>query len=267
MEDFMAWSRALLGAIALSYALAASAADSRELLKPPTSAPATTRPAIVDTLDIDHGKYKATIDTTETPELTDWARKDLAPVVKDWYPKIVAMLPSEGYHAPAQFSITFKREMKGVAFTAGTRVVGAYDWYIKNMKGEGVGSIVHELVHVVQQYGMARRTNPQAKPNPGWLVEGIPDYIRWYLYEPQSHGADIGRRGAESARYDKSYRVTANFLHWVIANYDPDIVRKLNAAMREGKYGEELWEKWTGESVQDLGEWWKQSLEKSAAAR
>jgi hypothetical protein len=25
---------------------------------------------------------------------------------------------------------------------------------------------------------------------PGWLVEGIPDYIRWFQYEPQSHGAD-----------------------------------------------------------------------------
>ena len=41
---------------------------------------------------------------------------------------------------------------------------------------------MHELVHVVQQY----RRRP-----PGWLVEGIPDYIRWYLYEPQSRGAEI----------------------------------------------------------------------------
>ena len=37
----------------------------------------------------------------------------------------------------------------------------------------------------------ARRNNPEHKPTPGWLTEGIPDYIRWFLYEPQSHGADV----------------------------------------------------------------------------
>jgi hypothetical protein len=33
-------------------------------------------------------------------------------------------------------------------------------------------------------------TIPTYKRTPGWVVEGIPDYIRWFLYEPQSHGAD-----------------------------------------------------------------------------
>lgn len=244
-----------------------AAPDSRELLKPPTTTTTTTtRAAGLLNLEAGEGKYHVTIDTSETPELTDWAAKELAPVVKEWYPQLVQMLPSDRFQAPRQFSITFKRDMKGVAYTAGTRIVCAYDWYSHNLKGEAKGSIVHEMVHVVQQYGQARRNNPQARPNPGWLVEGIPDYIRWYKYEPQSHGADVGKRGLARAKYDGSYRVSANFLNWVIENYDKDLIRKLNAAMREGKYGEELWEKWTGDAVRDLGEQWKQALEKSVAA-
>ena len=64
-------------------------------------------------------------------------------------------------------------------------------WFRANLQGEAIGSVVHELVHVVQEYGRARRENPEATRSPGWLVEGLADYIRWFLYEPQSHGADL----------------------------------------------------------------------------
>lgn len=213
---------------------------------------------------MDEGKYQATIDTTETPDLTEWAEKELAPVVAEWYPKIVKMLPSDGFEAPRQFSITFRKDKEGVADTAGTRINCAAAWFRKSLQGEARGAIVHELVHVVQQYGAARRRNPNAQRNPGWLVEGIPDYIRWYKYEPQSHGANISRRGLASARYDGSYRVSANFLNWAIDKYDNDLIEHLNAFMREGKYSEEVWKKLTGKTVQDLGDEWKAGLEKAA---
>ena len=35
----------------------------------------------------------------------------MAPAVKGWYPKLVAMLPSEGYEAPGKVSITFSKDM------------------------------------------------------------------------------------------------------------------------------------------------------------
>ena len=135
--------------------------------------------------------YQATIDTSEVPDLTDWADKELAPVVADWYPKIVKLLPSDGFKAPRQFSITFRKDKAGVADTSGTRINCAADWFRKSLKGEAIGAIVHEMVHVVQQYGQTRRRTPGAEANPGWLVEGIPDYIRWYLYEPKSRGAEM----------------------------------------------------------------------------
>ena len=66
-------------------------------------------------------------------------------------------------------------------------------------------------------------------------------------------------------RYDAGYRVTANFLDWVIANYDPDLVKSLNAAMREGKYREDLWKERTDHSLHDLAAEWKHGVEEQLA--
>ena len=206
------------------------------------------------------GDVEITIDTSETPDLTEWSNTNLVPMVTEWYPKIVAMLPSEGYTAPKRVSIIIDKDMSGVAETDGTRIKCAANWMRRELRGEAVGAVLHELVHVVQQYGRARRNYPSATRTPGWVTEGIPDYIRWYIYEPQTHGADIAPRNIERARYDASYRVSANFLNWVVVNHDKDLVRKLNAAARESKYSEDLWRDWTGQTVQELGDKWKASL-------
>ena len=163
--------------------------------------PAGIKPAVT-TLEFG-GKYTCTLDTTEAPDLTTWANAKIAPVVKEWYPKIVEMLPSDGYEAPTKFSITFTPKYKGVAATSGTKIVGSLPFFTAHP--DDVGAIVHEMVHVVQQYGRARRANPDAQRPPGWLVEGIPDYLRWYKFEPQSHGADIKRTALVKARFDGSY--------------------------------------------------------------
>jgi len=228
--------------------------------------PAATRAeASKEIIEADGGKYRITIDTTDSPDLAKWAHEELGPVVRQWYPRIVKMLPSEGYQAPRQVAITFSSSMRGVAATGGTRIRCAAGWFKGQLKGEARGAVVHELVHVVQSYGLARR-NRNATRTPGWLVEGIADYIRWFLYEPETYGAEITARNIGRARYDASYRVSGNFLNWVTEEYDKDIVRKLNAAAREGTYSEGLWKKHTGRTVQQLGDEWKKSLEKQIAA-
>ncbi|UCD50981.1 MAG: DUF1080 domain-containing protein [Phycisphaerales bacterium] len=219
-----------------------------------------------EVVEIDGGKYQIVIDTTETPDLTKWAHEELAPVVQKWYPRLVAMLPSEGYDAPAKVTITFSANMRGVAATGGSRVRCAATWFRTQLIGEAKGAIVHELVHVVQSYGRSRRTNPNATRPPGWLVEGIADYIRWFLYEPHTHGAEITARNIDRARYDASYRVSGNFLHWVTNTCDKDIVRKLNAAAREGRYAEQLWSDATGKTLQELGDEWQAVMKEKVAA-
>jgi hypothetical protein len=219
-----------------------------------------------EVVETDGGTYQITIDTSETPDLTEWAHKELTPVVQEWYPRLVRMLPSEGYEAPGKVAITFSADMQGVAATGGTRVRCAAGWFRQNLQGEAKGAVVHELAHVVQNYGRARRMNPNATRTPGWVVEGICDYIRWFLYEPQTRGAEITGRNIARARYDANYRVSGNFINWVTETYDKDIVRKLNAAAREGKYSEDLWKTATARTVQELGDEWKAGLEKKMAA-
>ncbi len=226
------------------------------------NAPAITEAPLkelIESVAIDGGAYRFTVDTTEAPDLTDWAHRDLIPAMQKWYPLIVAMLPSDDFTAPKTFSITFTDRYKGVAATSGNRIECSPSWYRRELKREAIGSLVHELVHVVQQYGRARR--PGASRPPGWLTEGVPDYIRWYLFEPQSKGCEIPPRRAATARYDASYRISANFLSYVIANHDKDLVKELNAALREGRYDTELWNKRTTHTVEELAELWKKSLE------
>src|SRR5437660_1288637 len=67
-------------------------------------------------------------------------------------------------------------------------------------------------------------------------------------------------------RYDGSYRVSANFLNWVSEKYDKQIATELNAAIRKGKYSEDIWKEQTGHTVQELGDEWKASITAQLAA-
>jgi hypothetical protein len=225
------------------------------------------------------GGYEIDFDVTETPELKEWVTGKLQPACVEWYPKIVAMLPSEGFDAPKKFPVIFRRNGRGVAATGGTRVFCDYPWFSKNLEGEAVGAVIHELVHVVQQYGRARRaegerraegapgapgTEGQRPPegqrrqrNPSYLVEGLADWIRWFNFEPEKLRP---HPNAERAKYTDSYRTTAHFLDYVVQKYDKDLIRKLNTLMREGKYDDAWWKQTTGKTLEELGAEWKETL-------
>ena len=267
----------IAGLIALCWAMPATA---QELL----GTQPTTRPARPGDVSVE-----IVIDSSKVPELADWCEKDLRPALVKWWPLIVADLPSNGFTPPAKFTVVIDPSYNGVAATGGTRVVVSPAWIKGQMVrlpwNEAVGSVIHEEVHVVQQYGYGSRRG--GTPNPVWLVEGVADYIRWFKYEPEDKrphpnpvvrvaggGGGRGRgrgRGAQTqpatqpvqaqapaqpttrpANYTDSYRTTAAFLNWVADKYDHEIVVKLNASMREGRYRPELWSYYTGKSVEDL---------------
>ena len=201
-------------------------------------------------------KFKIVIDTTGlSPEMAKWANDKLQPVCREWYPKLVKMLPSDGFSAPRTFIVNFKTDMGGTpAYANGNRISCNIRWFEKNKDGEGLGAVVHEMVHVVQQYKFGR------KEVPFWLQEGIPDYIRWYLYEPEKNGTRI--RNIDEVRYDGAYRVSANFLNFVVNTYDKDAIKKVNAALRQGKYTDAIWKELTGRDLEQLDKEWKVSLKK-----
>lgn len=185
------------------------------------------------------------LDTSQAPDLKEWAETQLRPEIDKWYPIIRECLASDGFSAPKQFSVTVK-PMRGVAATGGTEINVSEQWIHSQLKrpewNEAVGSVIHELVHVVQQY--------HTRGNPGWLVEGVADYLRWFHFEPAAHRPVL--RNPARARYSDSYKTTAGFLEYVTRNHDHELVVKLNAAMRQGRYSPRIWQDCTGKTVQEL---------------
>jgi Peptidase of plants and bacteria len=123
---------------------------------------------------------------------------------------------------------------------------------------------------------LAHRGGGRNRGNTGWLTEGIPDYIRWFLYEPKSHGAgatyiqgridsDAKKGKVYEPKYSDSYRVSANFLNFVTTEYDRHFITKLNNALRQGQYYEDIWADNTGKTLQELNEEWLAVVHKQLA--
>ncbi len=185
------------------------------------------------------------VDVSDAPEMKEWAEK-VARICERAYPMINEELKSDGFKPRHTIRMTLKNNYRGVAATAGGRITGSVKFF--KAHPDDVGAMVHETVHCVQSY---RRGN-----NPGWLVEGIADYIRFFKFEP----GKLRPLSPNRARYNGSYRVTAAFLAFVCDKHDKEFVRKLNAIMRAGKYKEDVWKDLTGKTVQELEGEWKATL-------
>ncbi len=172
------------------------------------------------------------LDTSAVPELREWGEQAKA-LVEEWYPRIVNLIPTKGFEPPTEVKITLRKSDRGIADTAGAHIRVSSGWIEK--RPEDIGLVFHELVHVIQNYGPTRQ---------GWLVEGIADYLRWAIYEakPLSWFALPNRPDG----YRQGYQVTAGFLLWLESDRAPGIVNKLNTALRNKNYSDELFESETG---------------------
>lgn len=184
------------------------------------------------------------VDVREAPEMKEWAEK-AARVCEQQYTMINEELKDDQFQPPRRVPMRL-RVMNGVAYTSGSKITGSVAFFKRHP--DDIGAMVHETVHVVQSY--------RVRGNPGWLVEGIADYIRFFKYEP----GKLGRINPRRARYDGSYRVSAAFLAYLTKKYDKQIVRKLNKMMREGEYKKEVFQKLTGKTLEQLGEEWRATL-------
>jgi hypothetical protein len=195
-------------------------------------------------------KFKYPVEITvasDDPAMLEWITK-AGRICERNYDMIAEELRSDGFKPRTTFPMTLKNDYRGVAATGRGQVNGSVKFFHDHP--DDFGAMVHETVHIVQQY--------RGRGNPGWLVEGVADYIRFFKYEP----GKIGPVNPNRWKYDGAYRQSAHFLNYVTEKYDKDIVRKLNAAMREGDYKEELWKLYTKKSVQELGEEWKATLKR-----
>jgi len=159
-------------------------------------------------------------------------------VVLQWFSPICQMLASEKFRTPRQITLVVKKSIDAPAYTVNDTITVSGAWITAHPND--LGMIVHELTHVVQAY-------PDG-PKPGWLVEGIADFVRWWRYEPSPPGPRIG----PNATYHDSYRTTAAWLAYVSEHYDQHIVPALDRAMRNRQDPEPLFQQMTGLSEQQL---------------
>jgi len=185
------------------------------------------------------------LDCTGAPDLKDWLTR-AAEICDRSYTMINEELASEGFRPARVIRMAIRSNYRGVAATSGDRIVGSAAFFKRHP--DDFGAMVHETIHVVQHYTHGDR--------PGWLVEGIADYVRFFKYEP----GKLGRINPERAQYDHAYRESAAFLAYLVEHYDPLIVKKLNTALRTGTYKDELFETWTKKPLKQLGDEWKASL-------
>lgn len=167
-------------------------------------------------------KVTVEIDTSDIPDLRPWAEA-AEKLILEWHPRIENLLSSPGHVTPKKVRLKIRKTDEGVASTSNGRITVASHWIQKHP--DDIGLIVHELTHIHQAY---------PDPNPGWITEGVADYIRWVVY--QAKPLEWFPRNDKPQGYRASYQTAAGFLLWLETDPAPGIVRKLNTAMRTKTY-------------------------------
>jgi predicted metal-dependent peptidase len=131
---------------------------------------------------------------------------------------------------------------KGVAATSNGLVRYNPDWFHKH-PGD-IDVVTHEVMHIVQNY--------PNRAGPGWITEGIADYVRYKLgVDNEGAGWKLPDYSTKQA-FDNSYRVTARFFVWIEKHYNKKFVQKLDAAMRSKNYTDNFVKTATGKTFAEL---------------
>ena len=184
------------------------------------------------------------LNVIECPNLRKEGERYASLILKN-YQKISLMLDSKYYKHPRALNLIIRKTLKGApawCSAAGMELNGK--WFRK--KPNDVGCIIHELTHIVQSYTCG----------PTWITEGIADYIRHKI--PHDDGWKLSLRYRKGDKYTIGYWVTASFFVFIEKKYDKDIVKKLNRAMQKGEYKDELFKNYTGKSLDNLWEEYKE---------
>ncbi|SFS92995.1 basic secretory protein-like protein [Sphingobacterium wenxiniae] len=177
-------------------------------------------------VDSDKG-YKVEI-IAENPYFSQKYLARLEGVFYQVYPKLVNDFNE---NSPRKVTITIDTTYDGVAYAHNGRVVISQGWLEKNP--EDIDVVTHEVMHIVQAY--------PPRSGPGWLVEGIADYVR-DKYGVNNTGANWSLPDLkEGQHYTNSYRIAARFLKWIELNKQKGIVKKLDVALRNKEYSDVIW--------------------------
>lgn len=129
----------------------------------------------------------------------------------------------------------------GVAATG--RGVATYNPKWLRDHPEDIDVVTHEVMHVVQAYRGG---------SPGWLTEGIADYVRYVYGVNNVNGKWTLPDYKAGQSYTNSYRITARFLVWLEQNGHRKLVNELDNAARTHTYSPQIWSQKTGKTLDEL---------------
>lgn len=158
---------------------------------------------------------------------------------EEWFHVLCSFLATDSWTPPETVRLVIKKELAAPGVTSGATISCSHKWITEHP--DDFGMVIHELTHVVQNY-------PRSSKNPGWLVEGIADYLRYWKYESEVPHRRIG----SNASYRDGYGTTGSFLAWMVWKYDRRVVRKLDDALRKNEYRDDLFKEATGKDLSDL---------------
>lgn len=159
---------------------------------------------------------------------------------EEWFPVLCRYLSTEKWTPPETVRLVLKKELDAPGITHGSTIEFSVKWIAQ--RPDDFGMVIHELTHVVQAY-------PGGRTTPGWLTEGIADYIRYWKYEPETARPRIDPK---ASHYRQGYGTTGAFLAWMVQKYDRRIVLRLDGALRTQTYKPELFREWTGKDLDEL---------------
>lgn len=179
------------------------------------------------------------------PKLSQEFKKNIAERFFLVYPK---MLNHFNPKATKSVTITFSNEDTDHPAHAMNNEITVFTKFFTNPGREkDIDVIVHEGFHLVQAYKYNKNT-------PGWLVEGIADYVRAiYGVSNESSGWVLPKTLDDKGnKYEASYRTTARFLLWIDLKVKKGIVDTLDDKCRTGTYTDAVWKKETNKTVDEL---------------
>ncbi|CAF3394306.1 unnamed protein product [Rotaria sp. Silwood1] len=189
-------------------------------------------------MDYEKGTYVLTFHKKDE-SLSSEVEQRMISTFFDVYPQIVSRFNSNSARR-VQFTVDPNFD-KCPAVTSGANVTFSAKWLHDHPADTDV--VTHELMHVVQAY---------SSDNLSWLVEGIADYVRAkYGINNASAGWSMPNYSFDQM-YTDSYRVTARFLIWLENRIDSSIVEQLDLCLRQEAYTEQIWQRLTGKTIDQL---------------
>lgn len=196
-------------------------------------------PTSTELRTIKKGKFTLQF-TCKSADFSEEINQKLISTFFEVYPTLVK---TYNKNSPRVVTFVVDPEYDGVAATSNDKVV----FSVKYMSSHpnDIDVVTHEVMHIVQAYG-------QRSGMPGWVTEGIADYVR-YAYGVNNEGAGWRLPDfSEKHSYQNSYRITARFFAWIEQNHK-GVIRKLDQAGRDKAYEKgAIWQKLTGKTIDEL---------------